>query len=204
MAEAFLESIGLAELLPQEYQRGYTDGRNSMAGEYNRGYNAGYSAGLSAGGSTYSAISMPSLTQKSPTFAGQDTSYNYYYGESSLSFSPKYIVIAPKPTKSSLTITPRHPGCPYNNGGSISFTWPAYWPSVVSNVPSTLTSTTFSPLLSQGQSTGIYFRNTESPNFYGVVAIYLSGSRVYWYENVYYYYATAGQIASNLSLYAFK
>ena len=52
MAEAFLESIGTAELLPQEYQRGYnsgyTAGKNSMSGEYQRGYNAGYAAGQSS------------------------------------------------------------------------------------------------------------------------------------------------------------
>lgn len=52
MAEAFLESIGTAELLQQEYQRGYntgyTAGRNSMSGEYQRGYNAGYAAGQSS------------------------------------------------------------------------------------------------------------------------------------------------------------
>lgn len=45
MAEAFLESIGTAELLPIKYQEGYNAGRASMAGEYTRGYNAGYAAG---------------------------------------------------------------------------------------------------------------------------------------------------------------
>lgn len=62
MAEAFLESIGIAELLPIKYQEGYTAGRNSMSGEYTRGYNAGYSAGYTAGKNSASIGSGTSET----------------------------------------------------------------------------------------------------------------------------------------------
>lgn len=74
MAEAFLESIGTAELLPQEYQRGYNTG-------YSSGYSVGYSNGQSAsslsfGGSVFEKTFKPnqysignmicSLTTKGP------------------------------------------------------------------------------------------------------------------------------------------
>lgn len=94
MAEAFLKSIGTAELLPQEYQRGYnagyTAGRNSMSGEYNRGYNAGYSAGQAAaspssvaiipGPITVTAGDLPTKILYDTTFKGPNSGGTMWCG----------------------------------------------------------------------------------------------------------------------------